>query len=249
MNEDRPQVGFNRYLKLEWLDYAASLMLAGMPVAQIKLALEDLLKDQLSVGSQAVRGSRGKTVSMLLSIWVTAPKSLLWLRDSALEQMRRLPAAEHLPFHWGMSMTVYPFFGMAAESAGRALHLQGSVSVGLLKTRLCEQYGQRETVLRSTRYTLQCFSSWGLLHEVKEQSGVYDLSARHVLQEARIAAWLLAAALTSSGVQMAALKSLAQSPRLFPFQIEAGRHLIEEGGPLEYFRQGLDEEMVTVKSK
>lgn len=247
MSERHQQIGFNRYIKLEWLDFAAGQMLAGRPLAQIKTSLNDLLKDQLSVGSDAVRGSRGKTVSMLLSIWVTVPRPLVPLRDAALEQMRFLPSAEHLPFHWGMTMAAYPFFGVVAESAGRSLNLQGNVSVNLLKSRMRDLYGQRETVLRSTRYVLQCLSGWGLLNETSRSSGIYTLPATHSIQNSATAAWLFTAALASSDTKMAPLKALVQSPRLFPFKIETDLHAIREGDQLEYFRQGLDEEMVMLK--
>ena len=248
MSERHQQIGFNRYIKLEWLDFAAGQMLAGRPIEQIKVSLDDLLRDQLSVDSDAVRSSRGKTVSMLLSIWVTVPKPLLSLRDSALEQMRLLPSAEHLPFHWGMTVAAYPFFGVVAESAGRLLRLQGSVSVNLLKSRMRELYGQRETVLRSTRYVLQCLSGWGLLDETSKKSGVYEISALHSIQNGAVAAWLFTAILASSDAKMAPLKSLVQSPRIFPFKIEAGPQFIQASGQLEYLRQGLDEEMMMLKS-
>lgn len=248
MSERHQQIGFNRYLKLEWLDFAAGQMLVGRPIEQIKVSLDDLLKDQLSIGSDAVRGSRGKTVSMLMSIWVSVPKPLVSLRDSALEQMRWLPSAEHLPFHWGMAMAAYPFFGVAAESAGRSLRLQGSVSVNLLKSRMRELYGQRENVLRSTRYVLQCLYGWGVLKETSRRSGIYEISTTHLVQNGAVAVWLFMAILVSSNTKMAPLKSLVQSPRIFPFKIETDPHVIGDGGQLEYFRQGLDEEMVMLKS-
>lgn len=249
MSSRYEQIGFNRYLKLEWLDFTASQMLAEYPVHQIKTALDELLKEQLSVGSDAIRSSRSKTISMLLSIWVTVPKPLVWLRDAALEQMRLLPATKHLPFHWGMTMTAYPFFGVVAESAGRSLRLQGSVPVSLLKMRMRDQFGQRETVLRSTRYVLQCFSGWRVLKEMGEKTGIYELASLQMIQDENIAAWLIAATLISNHTKMAALKSIAQSPRLFPFQIEPERRMIRDNGQLEYFRQGLDEEMVMLKNE
>src|SRR5438105_5024003 len=56
------QIGFTQRLQLKWLDRTAGLLSAGSPCAQIKAALADLLKDQLSVNGTAERGSREKTV-------------------------------------------------------------------------------------------------------------------------------------------------------------------------------------------
>jgi hypothetical protein len=247
MNGRHDQIGFNRYLNREWLDFTASQMLAGRPTAQIKSSLDELLSSQLSVGSNAVRGSRGKTISMLLSIWVTVPTQLTNLRDEALEHMQSLSLTDLLPFHWGMTMTAYPFFGVVAESAGRSLNLQGNVSANLLKARMREFYGQRENVLRSTRYVLQCFSGWGLLQETNQKSGIYESQKIFTIQNEDISIWLLKVLLFSSKMDIAPLKSLFQSPRLFPFKIEHFSPTKQQDNQLEFFSQGLDEEMVMLK--
>jgi len=248
MNEERiNQIGFNRYIKREWLDFTAGQMLAGHPVSQIKASLDDLLSSQLSIGSGAVRSSRSKTISMLLSIWVTVPRPLVRLRDEALTQMQLMPRSEYLPLHWGMTMTAYPFFCILAESAGRSLGLQGNVSVNMLKARMRELFGQRENVLRSTRYVLQCFSGWGLLQETSGKSGIYEILPVKTIQDDELASWLIEALLLSSGVNMASRKSLLQSSRLFPFQIKHFSPVRKPESHLDFFRQGLDEEMVVLK--
>ncbi len=248
MNERHNQIGFNRYIKREWLDFTVDQVLAGQSVNQIKASLSDLLSSQLSVGgSTAHNSSRGKTISILLSIWVAVPKPLAKLRDNALAQMQAIPQADYLPFHWGMTMTTYPFFGVVAESTGRSLTLQGNVSAAMLKARMQELFGQRENVLRSTRYALQCFSSWGLLRETKEKNGIYELQAAQKILDDELASWLLEALLLSSGTDMASLKSLLQSPRLFPFEIVQFTPNRKPSNQLDFFRQGLDEEMVMLK--
>lgn len=247
--ERSKQIGFNRQIKLEWLDFTASLVLSGQSTAQIKRALDDLLKDQLSIGSNAVRGSRGKAITMLLSIWVTVPNHLIPLRDDALSHLKHLPSNEHLPLHWGMCMTAYPFFGSVAETAGRMLGLQGHVLVSELKKRMQEQHGQRETVVRSTRYVLQCFSGWDILNETNER-GVYELDAKQLVIGDRLISWLIEATLIASDKTIAPLKSIIRSAMLFPFLLQASDNICNHLGPdLEYFRQGLDEEMVMYKYK
>ncbi len=239
------QIGYNRQVRLEWLDYTASLMIAGETIPHVKVSLEKYLKDQLSVGSDAIRGSRGKTISILLSIWVTIPKHLVALRDEALVLMKRLSTSEHLALHWGMAMTAYPFFGVVADTAGRMLNLQGSVATILLKNRMRELYGQREFAARSTRYVLYSFSEWGILHE-KEESGVYHLSGVKTINDQQMKQWMIKAVLTSESKQMAPLGAIIRSPKLFPFKIEEP-YLTRNESSLEYFRQGLDEEMVVLK--
>lgn len=241
-NNRDDQIGYNRQVRLEWLDFTASLVASGQPTQKIKAALESYLQDQLSVGSNAVRGSRGKTISILLSIWATVPKHLTELRDEAISSLKRLSASEHLALHWGMTMTAYPFFGVVADTAGRMLNLQGSVATIMLKNRMRELYGQRETAIRSTRYALYSFTEWGVLTEALER-GVYRLTALKSLKDDQLQEWLIKALLISEGKNLAPLNTVLRSPKLFPFQFEepfVARHQTN----LEFFRQGLDEEMV-----
>ena len=244
-NMRNSQIGYNRQVRLEWLDFTASMMASGHSTQEIKAALELLLQDQLSVGSNAVRGSRGKTISMLLSIWATVPSHLNKLRDEALSLLKRLSTSEHIALHWGMAMTAYPFFGVVAETAGRMLNLQGSVATIMLKKRMREVYGERESVARSTRYVMYSFTQWGLLSDLSE-SGVYRLSASKSLKDQQLQEWLIKALLTGEGKNIAPLKTVLRSPKLFPFQFEEPFSPRQNTG-LELFRQGLDEEMVLMK--
>lgn len=244
-NKRDSQIGYNRQVELEWLDFTASLIASGETPQSIKSSLDEYLKDRLSIGSDAVRGSRGKTISILLSIWVTVPKHLTRLRDDALLLMRHLSASEHLALHWGMTMTAYPFFGVVAETAGRMLNLQGTVSSLTLKSRMREIYGQRETTIRSTRYALYSFSEWGILAEASER-GVYRLPEKKDLKDRQLQEWLIKSLLICEEKKLAPVNTIIRSPKLFPFRFEEPFRS-ENYSDLEFFRQGLDEEMVMIK--
>ena len=239
------QIGYNRQVRLEWMDYTAMLVASGETSQNIKVLLEDYLKDQLSVGSDAVRGSRGKAISILLSIWVTVPGHLVALRDEALILLKRLSASEHFALHWGMTMTAYPFFGVVAETAGRMINLQGSIAAVLLKSRMREIYGQREFAVRSTRYALYSLSEWGALSETTE-GGVYKLQGTRNIMDPQLQEWLIKALLISEGRKLAPLATVLHSPKLFPFCFDEPI-LPSRSTGLEFFRQGLDEEMVMMK--
>ena len=132
----RVQVGFSQRIQLEWLEQTTGLLLAGSTRSEIQTALDDLLKDKLSVGNNAKSTNRQKALSILLRIWVSVPKNLEPLRNEGLEHLRRLPVEEHLSVHWGMTMAVYPFFGQVAETIGRLLRLQGSFAAAQAQRRI-----------------------------------------------------------------------------------------------------------------
>lgn len=242
------QIGFSQRIQLEWLERTAGLVLAAGSRAQVEHALQGLLAHQLSIGGTAQRGNREKAITILLKIWVTPPRELLSLRDDGLALVRSLPPDDHLAVHWGMTMAVYPFFGVVADTVGRLLRLQGTVSAAQVQRRLREQLGERDTVARAARRILRCFIDWGVIEDT-QQKGVYSAECSRLVLDLRLAAWLVEAALVARDADTAPLKAVVQSPALFPFSFRPITISdLQTNGRLETFRQGLDEDMVTVRA-
>jgi hypothetical protein len=243
------QIGFSQRIRLEWLEYTAGLVLAGCTREEVDAALQDLLRDLLSVGGTAERGNREKAITILLRTWVSVPDRLRPLRDEGLHHLRRLPAGEHLPVHWGMTMAAYPFFASVAEVVGRLLRLQGTASAAQIQRRIRERLGERATVARAARRVLRCFVDWGRLCET-EHAGTYRSAAVRPVADTHLVGWLIEATLISSGFPRAALDAIIESPSLFPFslgQIRGG--YFESNRRLEFFRGGVDEQMVAVRGR
>lgn len=131
-----------------------------------------------------------------------------------------------------------------AEAVGRLLRLQGSCVAVQVQRRVREQLGERETVARAARRVLRCFIDWGMLQETKAK-GVYQAASVRSVTDKKLAAWLVESMLRASDSAAILLKAIAQSPALFPFVVGAlSTHDLEGHNRLEWFRQGLDEEMV-----
>lgn len=243
------EIGFSQRIQLGWLEETSALLLAGGSRTEIQARLKELLRDQLSVGSNPARGNRDKAVTILLKIWVSPPAHLRALRDEGLAHLQRLPAGEHLPVHWGMSLAVYPFFGAVAETVGRLLRLQGTVAASQAQRRIREQLGERATVARAARRVLRCFVDWGVLRDTAVK-GVYQATPARPVEGAELRAWLAEAALRGGEAAAVPLGALAQAPALFPFALG---HLspaeLLANGRLEVFRQGLDQDAVSLRSR
>ncbi|MFN3530941.1 MAG: hypothetical protein ACK41Q_00260 [Candidatus Brocadia sp.] len=62
--------------------------------------------------------------------------------------------------------------------------------------------------------------------------------------------WLIEAVLISSGKKSASLKTIINSPALFPLSIAlSNSKILGKSDRLDIFRHGLDEEMVVLRSK
>ncbi len=241
------EIGFSQRVRLEWLEHTADLVLAGRQRGDIKSSLEEMLRDQLSVGSNPERGNRDKAVTILLRSWVSVPKSLEPLRNDALALLQRLPSEERLAVHWGMAMAAYPFFGAVAETAGRLLRLQGSVAAPQVQRRIREQLGERETVARAARRVLRSFVDWGVLRDT-EVKGRYEGVATRPVRDRVLARWLVEATLLAGGTGTGVLAGLVGSPALFPFDLQVHTAMELDRSPrLEFLRQGLDQEVVILR--
>lgn len=247
----RVAIGFSQRIQLDWLELTAQLVIAGYSREALRNELQYRLRDKLSVGDdnavpkKADGSNRAKAIRMLLRIWETVPPGLVPLRDDGLRLIQDLPTAEHLAVHWGMILAVFPFFATVAEATGRLDRLQGSVTAKQVQRRVSEQYGEREAISRAARRILSCYFDWGVLCGTTDK-GVYKAVPPRPISMNTLAAWLIEAALIGSSSQSGVLGALAQSPSLFPFTLTGPISITT--ARLELFRQGLDEDVVTLKA-
>jgi len=240
-------IGYNRTVRLRWLDETVDLFLVGQNATEIIETLRERLKDQLSIGSNAEGGSREKTITILLKTWVRVPSRVRDLRDDAIELLHNIPRADRLSLHWGMTMAVYPFWRTVADVAGRLFRLQGSAEARQVQRRVRELLGEREAVSRSTRYVLRAFSEWGVIVDGHEK-GCYTPSAPFHIENPRLASWLVEATLLASESPSGDFRVLVNSPALFPFQIaRLSVDTLARSGRLTVVRHGMEEALVQLR--
>lgn len=242
------QIGIDRLVRLNWLEKVASLALAGNDVKETKRILQDMLKESFHSERTDVRGSIDKTITILLKVWANPPDILESLRSEGLGLLTHLPKRDHIIVHWGMIMAVYPFWSSVAIQVGRLLRLQGTVSAAHVQRRVREQYGERETVSRRTRYLLRSYLDWGVLQET-EVKGIYSAGTTRAVDDSRLIAWLIEATLYSRPDGSAPLKDLIDSPGLFPFRIKPvhAEGLVVASSRLDVLRHGLDDDLVMLR--
>lgn len=239
-------VGFSQRIQLDWLEQTAQLSISGYSRDRIKGTLDTMLSDKLSIGNNKKSGSRQLSISTLLRIWVSVPKELETFRDRGLIHLQHLPVTDRLAIHWGMAVTVYPFFAAVAKTVGRLSDLQGYVAAAQLQRRIREQYGERETVTRAARRILRCFIDWGVLQDTAEK-GIYRTCAQLPITDRQCVGWLLEAVLYSDRVGSGHFPSVVKSPILFPLQLDTPNSLdMSRYSHLELSRQGFNQEAIVL---
>lgn len=238
------QVGFSQRVRLEWLEFTANLVLAGKLRDEIVVALNDRLRNELSVGNEPERGTRDKAITILTKVWVTVPRERCQLRDDGLAFLLRLPKDERMLVHWCMCMMAYPFFGKVADATGRLLQLQGTAGAAQVQRRLREQMGERETVARAVRRILRGFIDWGALLET-EKKGFYRFPRKRVVSDRLVSIWAISAMLAANGDIPRSPAFLLRGPHFFPFDIDLPSTMeLKAHGAFEVARYGLDQEVL-----
>jgi len=246
MKDRAAQIGIDRLVRLDWLEKVSRLLLAGNDAKEIKRILQDDLAGAFR-SEKSVRGSIDKTITILLKTWVTTPQNQKPLREDGLILLDNLPQQDHAAIHWGMVAAVYPFWLNVALQVGRLLRLQESVTSIQVQRRIREQYGERETVSRRTRYVLRSLLDWHVLRESNEK-GMYLAGSKLAVKDPRLIAWLIETSLYSRPNHTAPLGELINSPGLFPFQITSlsPEALLAVSSRLDFVRHSLDESLVTL---
>lgn len=243
MGAERRTIGFDRKVRLEWLDATADWAAEGLSAGDLRSRLDRLLEGQVAAGGH--RSAREKTKTVLLHIWVEVPSALAPLRDNGLSLLQRCSGRARIPVHWGMCLATYPFFRDVTSAAGRLLRLQGTVALSQVTRRMAETWGERSTVIRATQRLVRSLVLWDVLRETPENGIFTSAPPIQVGGDGEPGAWLVEASLAGSGQQGKPLRSLLSSPALFPFELQVSRRHLDANQRLEIHRQGLDEEMVT----
>ena len=250
MSRREARIGFSQRIRLEWFEQTANLILAGNDKAAVNDSLQEMLKNRVSVGGQAMRGNREKVITILMKTWLTVPRELEALRNEGLEKLQGLPRKDRITVHWGMVLAAYPFWGAIAAHTGGLLRLQGTASAVHVQRRVKEQFGERETASRATRRILRTFIDWGVLNDTQD-NGVYDQGQQYSIEEPRLIAWMAEASLCARANGSAAIRDLLVSPSMFPFRLAhvSAERLASLSPRLEILPHGLGDYLAMLRKE
>ena len=237
-------VGFDRKIRLSWLDATADWTAQGLSAADIRIRLDRFLDGEVAGGG--THTARGKTITVLLHIWVLVPGEFLSLRSDGLDVLDGLEGSQRVIAHWGMCMATYPFFRDVAATTGRLLSLQGRASLSQIVRRVTEAWGARSTVPRAVQRVVRSFVSWGVLAETAVR-GIFEPAPKIVVDQSGIAAWLLEAGLADAGLGGYPIHAVASDASYFPLDLRLSLPDIDRNPRLEILHQGFDGPIITLK--
>ena len=206
MNSSSPQIGFDRFIQLDWATTALRIR-AGVAT------IEDLM--EVLDSSHAGPAAKKKTKTVLNRLWLEPRPDLVDFADRGVQIYRDAPDTTAPGLIWGMALATYPFFGRVAEIVGRLTALQGDCTSAEVHRRMAEIYGEREGTRRMTNMVLQSQANWAAIERVNNGKRIVRKKAID-LHGSPVAAWLAEACLRYSGRALL-VANIESSPIIFPF--------------------------------
>ena len=235
------RIGFDRAIKVDWLDAVASEMQTEKDPKKVRDYLHDLLKNE-----HPAYVARRKTVSVLMRIWCSIPQEQVYMRDRALQMIDKMDAQGRLLIHWGMILLAYPFFRDIVTIMSDLFALQREFSNSQVVRKLERSWGQRTTVKRAAQRVIRSLCEWGIIKETGER-GVYTPSAKIENLSVDLELWFVEAVLRSESTEFVVLEQLHDMSSAFPFSLNLSITDLFKSGKFEINQQGLHKGVISVK--
>ena len=238
MNSIIPQIGFDRFIHLDW---AASALRVRAGLGHV-----DTLNELLDAAGLSVAAKK-KIRTVLNRLWLEPRPALAEFADRGAALLKAHPGTPVAALSWGMAIATYPFFGKVAELVGRLSALQGDCTSAEVHRRMSETYGEREGTYRMTNMVLQSQANWGAIERVDKGKRLIRLPSMTLTNE-QLVAWLIEAVLryANKPVSVSALKAM---PVLYPFVLDLPlAYNVSNSHALELRSEGSNDQFVALRA-
>ena len=234
------RIGFDREIRLEWLDNIASLIPLNLNIKALKQEMSDYLM-QFNLKNDANR----KTYQVLKRIWYGVSTEHIALRDEATYLFIQAKTEERLWLHWGMSLLAYPFFKDVVEIIGILFTLQNYITNNQITQRLEEKWGSRTTIKKALPRVLKSLMWWNVIEKDKK-SRYFKSTEKKSITNSSIVNWFIVAIIHSYATQALPIKKIPQLPICFPFIIDLDINKLKTSNSLNFYTEGIGLEMVSL---
>jgi len=180
-------IAFNRRLRAAWLKEGLRLLAEGVDESSWLERMESLVSSE-NKGRDSIK----KSMRYLRHICLE-PGEAESLRAEAIRLFSESTDADRdKVLSWGLAAATYPFLNDVAATIGRMLRVQPEMKLEQLLRKLCESFGEKETVRRSGRYSLGLIVELDFLVKTGAPGG-YEATPPIRINDGQLASWLIRA--------------------------------------------------------
>jgi len=233
-------IGFNRNIKLAWLDAVAAFCTELNDAAEIRARLEPIIQQEISSPTNT-----RKIIDILLNIWFKSNGDSPHLQDEALDCYRESAVMnDRLWLHYGLTLVTYPFFSSVVDVIGQVGRYEQSITSASVKKRVIAELGQLGSLDAAVSRIIFSLRDWGILKDAVERNAYVPQYRILTTDNRSLETWLLSCALQAHIAEELPLADLLNLPMLFPFHFTVSAHDLRQSTKLEIQRQGLGLDMV-----
>ena len=237
-------IGFNRNIKLDWLDTVAAFCTESSDATEIRIRLEPIIRQEIKSPAN-IR----KAIDILLNIWFKQDDNFSHLQDEALSYYREIDAiSDRLWLHYGLTLIAYPFFSRVVDAVGQIGRYEESITSASVKKRIVAELGQLGSLDAAVSRIIFSLRDWGILKNAEKHNTYAPQHQALITDNHSLETWLLSCALQAHAAEEIPLADLLNLPLLFPFRFTVGASYLRQIPRLEIQRQGFGLDMVRIVS-
>lgn len=236
------RIGFDRYIKLDWLDTMAGVVKKESDIDKIRIEMHSYLEKEFPLYD-----ARRKTITVLTRIWYKVPEEHLDIRNRGLELLPHLDQKDRIWIHWGLTLLAFPFVRDIATSLSRCFSLNDCCSIQEITRKMEESWGYRTTMKRALDRVIQSFGYWEIVVR-DEKNGIITPKSRFASTNKELNLWLLEALLLAENNHSIPMDQINKIPSGFAFDISLNYTEILESNRFSANQISSSRTMISVKS-
>ena len=233
-------VGADRFLALQWANFAYELFMSTKDQEASRKELHDYLENQM-VGQVSTR----KTANQLDRLWLSSNDPYTNLRDMTASFSHPKDIAQMPVLHLGMAINVFPIYRETVRVIGTLERITDQISTKAISVRLVEKFPTTSSIPRTVDRVLQTLKDWGFVEIAEGSVTVRDV----LLQDPKLVNWFILALLKATGQNEIILSELEICPFKLGINFIHPRSVVTESEELNLSRNHLGAEVVRIKTR
>jgi hypothetical protein len=227
-------IGFNRNIKLDWLNATASFCAETNDPSEIRTRLEEVLAQDRS-GVEAIR----KSIDILINIWHKNGEQYPELLEFAIKHFQdTFYPSDRLWLHFGLTSLYYSLFRETSSVIGMLSKRGSLITTKEVIKQLISKRGHLGDLERSARRVVSSLRDWDVLTD-SDESFAYRARYRELETDClELEMWLLQCAFIGKNVEQIPYEDLIRLPELFPFNLKIGLDYLRKNTAFSVYRAG-----------
>jgi hypothetical protein len=232
-------VGADRFLALQWANYAYELFLSSVDQDSSRKALREYLENQM-LGQVSTR----KTTDQLFRLWLYFGDPYQTLREMTLLFSKPIGPAQMPILHLGMAINVFPIYRETVRVIGTLERLTDQISTKAISTRVIEKFPTTTSIPRTVNRVLQTLEDW---HFIEITQG-FVVVKEILLPDPNLVNWYILAALRATKQNEITLQELDTCPYKLSIRFSHPRTVVDGSEDLFFGRNQMGQEVIRIKT-